>query len=547
MIRNRIEEALLAALNDLGVAPARLVVERPRSFMHGDYATNAALVAKVDAHKLVAKLKIEGIDNTEVVGKFINFFLSREAIVKEVEAAAKEENWGTNGLYKGRKEMVEYTDPNPFKEFHIGHLMSNAIGESVSRLLELSGAEVKRANYQGDVGPHVAKAIWGKMQILDASWGKAYVYGNEQYEVKKEEIDSINKKIYERSDEQVNKLYDEGRKVSLEHFEDIYKTLGTKFDYYFFESETAPIGLQLVEKHPDIFEKSDEAVIFRGDLLLHTRVFVTSRGLPKYEAKELGLAKLKQEKYPADEYVYITANEQEGFFSVVFAVIKQIFRELDGRLTHRSHGMMRFAEGKMSSRKGNVITGESLLADLKEAAKEKMQGRELLDADKVAEQVAVGAIKYAVLKQGSGKDIIFDPEKSLSLEGDSGPYVQYAHTRALSLVREAEKAGIAAGVSEDSAAGQQEDASLSETPARSHLERLLLHYPDVVARAAQELEPHYVTTYITELASAFNSWYASERVIGGSNPHYGVLLAQAVEQTLKKGLTALGIPAPEKM
>src|SRR3989344_7428352 len=123
MIRNRIEEALLAALSELGVAPARLVVERPRSFVHGDYATNAALVAKVDAQALADKLKIGGIEKIEVVGKFINFFLAREAIIKEVEAAAQEEGWGSNEVYKGRKEMVEYTDPNPFKEFHIGHLM----------------------------------------------------------------------------------------------------------------------------------------------------------------------------------------------------------------------------------------------------------------------------------------------------------------------------------------------------------------------------------------------------------------------------------------
>jgi arginyl-tRNA synthetase len=148
----------------------------------------------------------------------------------------------------------------------------------------------------------------------------------------------------------------------------------------------------------------------------------------------------------------------------------------------------------------------------------------------------VGAIKYAVLKQGSGKDIIFDPEKSLLLEGDSGPYVQYAHTRALSLMREAEKAGIKSWSSDD------------QLPTVANvLERTLLHFPDALARAARELEPHYVTTYVTELASVFNSWYASERIIGGTYPKYGLLLVQAVEATLAKGLFALGIPAPERM
>lgn len=536
MIRQTIEQAVKGALESLGADSVAFVVERPRDMRHGDYATNAALVGKVDANELAGKLNIEGVEKIEVVGKFINFFLSRNAIAKEVEAAATQEKWGTNDLYKGKKIMVEYTDPNPFKEFHIGHLMSNAIGEAIARVLESAGAIVTRANYQGDVGLHVAKAIWGKMQKPDNSWGEAYVYGNAEYENKKAEIDAINKKVYERSDEEVNKLYDEGRKLSLEHFEELYQTLGTTFNKYFFESETTPIGVTLVKNNAEVFEESEGAYVFRGENEgLHTRVFLTSQGLPTYEAKDLGLLGLKKE-FPLDQSITVTASEQQEYFKVVLAAAKHIptLQEMAGKTKHVTHGMMRFAEGKMSSRKGNVITGESLLADLKDAAKEKMQGRELPDAEKVAEQVAVGAIKYAVLKQGSGKDIIFDPAQSLSIEGDSGPYVQYAHTRAFSLVREADKQGV--------------NAETSDAPAAAHtLERLLVHYPSVAERAAKELEPHYITTYVTELASAFNSWYASERVIGGTNPHYGVLLAKAVEQTLAKGLRCLGIPAPEKM
>ena len=522
MVRGSIEAAVEAALKALGAGGATFVVERPRSMAHGDYSTNAALVAKVDPNELAEKLKIDGVEKVEVVGKFINFFLSREAIAKEVEAAAREERWGTNDLYKGKKIMVEYTDPNPFKEFHIGHLMSNAIGEAIARVLDMSGAEVVRANYQGDVGVHVAKAIWAKLQKPGLSWGDAYVYGNNEYEANKEKIDAINKKIYEKSDEIINKLYDEGRAQSLEHFEEIYAVLGTKFAHYFFESETGPIGLKLVKEHSEVFEESEGAIVFRGEQYgLHTRVFINSLGLPTYEAKELGLVEAKKQKGDFDISLTVTANEIQDYFKVVRAAAEKIFPDLEGKMLGRFHGFLKLTTGKMSSRKGNIITGEALLDDLQKAARDR-------------QDVAVGAIKYAVLKQGSGKDIIFDPEKSLSLEGDSGPYVQYAHTRALSLLREAEKVGI--------------KADQSDAPANANtLERLLLHYPDVVERAAKELEPHYVTTYLTELASAFNSWYASERVIGGSAPKYGTLLAQAVEKTLQKGLSALGIPAPEKM
>ena len=519
-MRESIEKAVREVLG----VDIPFVVERPRALQHGDYSTNAALVAKVDPTALADKLKIEGVERIEVVGKFINFFLSREELVPKEQKIPQ--------LYAGKKIMVEYTDPNPFKEFHIGHLMSNAIGEAIARLLEASGGQVVRANYQGDVGPHVAKAIWGKMQKSTASWGEAYTYGDSEYEAHKEEIDEINKKIYDRSVTKINELYDAGRKESLDSFEKIYKTLGTKFDYYFFESETAPKGLVLVKAHPEIFVESEGATVFHG---AHTRVFVTSRGLPTYETKDLGLLQLKKETVDIGESITVTANEQNDYFTVVLEAAKQIpeIADIAQKTKHISHGMMRFADSKMSSRTGNVVTGESLLADLTKAAR----GRE---------DVAVGAIKYTVLKSGSGKDIIFDPEKSLSLEGDSGPYLQYALVRARSLLRAAKEAGI--DPNEWTQDGRRSGPLGQVLPAPMvPLVRVLVHYCDVVERAAKEMEPHYVTTYLTELAAAFNSWYAQEKVIGGPHPHYGVFLTQAVERTLAQGLNLLGIPTPEEM
>ncbi|MBI2004584.1 arginine--tRNA ligase [Patescibacteria group bacterium] len=540
MVCEKIEEAVREALATLGAEDVFFVVERPRDMRHGDYATNAALMAKVDANDLAAKLNIDGVEKVEVVGKFINFFLSREAIQKEVKSAASDPLWGRTSLYGSKTVMVEYTDPNPFKEFHIGHLMSNAIGESIARLLEYSGAAMVRANYQGDVGLHVAKAMWGKMQKPSAHWGEAYVYGSEQYDTHKQDIDEINKKVYEKSDEEINKLYDEGRTTSLEHFEALYKMLGTKFDTYFFESEATPLGTAIVTDNPELFVESDGARVFRGEEEgLHTRVFLTSQGLPTYEAKELGLLKLKS-AIDLDTSISITANEQSEYFKVVLAAAAHIteLKRIAAKTMHISHGMMRFADSKMSSRKGNVITGESLLKDLTKAAR----GRE---------DVAVGAIKYTVLKSSSGKDIIFDPVRSLSLAGDSGPYVQYALVRARALLRKAKNLGAsealgAVEVGKTWPSGPER--RLLPLQERNVLERLLIHFPAAVARAAQEMEPHYVVTYLTELASLFNSWYAAERVIvDGTVADHALDLVRAVEQTLTKGLWVLGIPAPEEM
>ena len=410
--------------------------------------------------------------------------------------------------------------------------MSNAIGESIARLFEAGGADVKRANYQGDVGVHVAKAIWAKRQKPEMSWGEAYVYGSAEYETNKEEIDELNKTIYEKSDVEVNKLYEQGRNQSLDHFEGIYKTLGTKFDYYFFESETGVLGLDLVDKHPEVFERSDGATIFRGENVgLHTRVFINSKGLPTYEAKELGLVVAKKKQGQFDLSLTVTANETRDFFRVVRAAAEKIFPDLEDKMLTRFHGFLKLTTGKMSSRLGNVITGESLIRDLTEEAR----GRE---------DVAVGAIKFMVLRQNTGKDIIFDPEKSLSLEGDSGPYVQYALVRTRSLLREAKKAVIADRVNSEAV---RQPGGASELT-RSALTRLLVHFPDVVARASMELEPHHVATYLTELASSFNSWYASERlIVDGEVSSDALALVRAVEHTLDRGLNILGIPAPQEM
>ncbi len=525
MIKKKIFDAIVQELPGVTFS-----VDRPKDMSHGDYATNAALAAaqmekknpRELAEALAAKLSIDGVKKIEVAGAgFINFTLAGNT-VKDVVHEAHEAGWGKNSLHTGKKIMVEYTDPNPFKEFHIGHLMSNAIGESVARLLEISGAKVERANYQGDVGPHVAKAIWGKMQQPELAWGAAYTYGDSQYETHKADVDAINTQVYDRSDEKINELYDRGRKESLERFEEIYKILGTKFDHYFFESATAPKGWEIVKAHPEIFEESEGATVFKGEQYgLHTRVFITKNKLPTYETKDLGLLELKKEVSDPDLSITVTANEQKDYFKVVLEAAKHLpeLQEFAAKTQHVSHGMMRFAEGKMSSRKGNVITGESLLADLTKEARER-------------EDVAVGAIKYVVLRSGSGKDIIFDPEKSLSLEGDSGPYVQYALVRARSLLRNAAEAKI-----------------VDPEPAGPMLvERLIVHFPSVVERAAIELEPHYVVTYLTELAAAFNSWYASERfIVDGTITTRRVAVLKAIENTLAKGLEVLGIPTPEKM
>ncbi|MCX6735586.1 MAG: arginine--tRNA ligase [Candidatus Parcubacteria bacterium] len=554
MIKETIQKEIIRIL---GGNARDFVVEKSSEF--GDYATNAAMMnakgreggPREFAEFLISELwKSEEIKNVvEKMGVagpgFINFYLKNETVSGYIgEILEKGAEYGKNEKEKGEKVVIEYTDPNPFKEFHIGHLMTNTLGEALSRIIEANGAEVKRACYQGDVGMHVAKTVWAiskkQQAIKDANdLGKAYSYGAQNYEEFKEEIQEINKKIYDRSDEEINKIYDEGRKISLEYFEHIYKRLGTHFDYYFFESETGVLGKKIVEENLDkVFRKSDGAVVFPGEEHgLHTRVFLNSEGLPTYEAKELGLAKIKYDAYPYDTSVVVTGNEVNDYFQVLLRAMSLVFPELEKKTEHVSHGMLRLPTGKMSSRTGDVITAEALIGALSEMVMEKIADRDIEDKGKVAEEIAVAGIKYSILKQSPGKDIIFDPQKALSFEGDSGAYLQYAYVRTQSILRKAEIHRVVLCT---------QDYPVYEPV--SVLEKLLFEgLPNAVLMARRELSPNYVATYLVDLCREFNAYYEQNQILGNEHTEHRLALVKAVGVVLKNGLTLLGIPVLEKM
>jgi arginyl-tRNA synthetase len=581
MITKQIRYLLKKALLAIGVKEGEIPtynLEHPDIMSHGDFATNIALALSKQLKKNpveLAKQIVEEINKNlpreiskvEVAGPgFINFYLAPDYFAKEVqEILDKKQDYGKNNNLNKQKTTIEYTDPNPFKEFHIGHLMSNSIGESISRLVEANGAEVIRANYQGDVGLHVAKTIWGVQKMLQDNlvskqdffgnffgfgkntkiWGRAYALGSTTYEENdevKKEIVILNKKIYERSDKEVNKIYDVGRKVSLQEFEIIYKKLGTKFNEYFFESQMSEFGKELVEKNIEggTFEKSDGAIIFPGEKYgLHTRVFVNKEGLPTYEAKELALAKIKYDRTKYDKSIVISGNEINDYYRVVMKALSFIYPDLEKRVTHLGHGMLRLPTGKMSSRTGKVITGEFLLQEIQNNVLEKMKDRDFSSKEKakIAEIISIGALKYSILKQSVDSDIIFDFDKSLSFEGDSGPYLQYACVRAKSILEKAKREGIKIKI------------DFTKEEETEELAKILIRFGEIVERAGREYAPHYLATYLTQLASVFSTFYAKEIIVDKNNINspFKVALTQAFYIVLKNGLNLLGIQVPDKM
>ena len=564
-MKETIKDIVNTALAEISIEPTEFVVEHPADLSHGDYAVNVAMVLakkigknpRALAEEIVFVLEKNNhsfIESVSVAGPgFINFHLDKSFFAEKLnEVLTKESEWGSNESLDGKKYFVEYTDPNPFKEFHIGHLFTNSVGEAISRLVQFSGADTKRLCYQGDVGMHVANAIYGMIKLgytatndLTAKdLGKAYACGATVYkdgsQTEKEEIKVINKKIYDRTDPEINELYDLGRKVSLEYFETIYKKLDTHFDEYFFESEAGPKGVDLIKSHEDIFSKSDGAVVFAGDKYgLHTRVFLNSEGLPTYEVKELALSKMKEDRLgDFDHSIISTSNEINDYFKVLKKAMSFIYPEIAAKTEHIGHGTVRLASGKMSSRTGDVIAATDFIDDIAlVAAKRIAESNPKLAGDKaLAEVIALGAIKFSTLKGNILQDSIFDKEAALSFEGATGPYLQYTHARINSVLEKAEAAGVV--------------AKTEITSDKVYdVEKLIYRFEEVVLEAMEERLPHKVAQYLIELAGTFNTFYAEEKIADKADEAapYKAAVTKAVGQTIKNGLWLLGIKAPAEM
>jgi arginyl-tRNA synthetase len=481
---------------------------------------------------------------------FLNFFFKKEALfdlLLQDEVLPKK--------LSGQKIVLEFGDPNPFKDLHIGHLRILTLGESFARLLEALGGRVIRANYQGDVGMHVAKAIYGikrrRDEFLELEKSgdevqRAYFLGScyaqgaadfESSETAKRQIQEINKKIYQQ-DEDIRRIWEIGRQWSLDYFETIYSRLGIKYDVYYFENQTEPLGRALVlEKAKEgIFEEDQGAFIFRGERFgLHTRVFITKEGYATYEAKDLALARLKEKDFGADRYFIITGKEQSEYFSVVLAALHVVEPQIAKKTKHYSLGSVGLVGQKMSSRLGNVVRADWLLSEIKRRLKETFANI----SDEALERVGVGAAKYSMLKFSREKDIEFSFEESISLEGNSGPYLQYSFVRAKSVLdkKSIDRKIFASSLDANSELDAEEELLL----------RALCRFAYIVEEAAEEFLPNLLCNYLFDLAKIFNLFYQKKRIIGGEKEDLRLFLTQVFKERMSLGLSLLGIQTPEKM
>jgi arginyl-tRNA synthetase len=563
---NQLRESFTAAVKhiypDIEIPPFDLV--HPENEQFGDYASNIALVlasrAK-DNPMHIAERIMAHFPSLSFVHKitvappgYINISLTYEyltSIIEEIHTT--QDQFGTSQKMQGQRILFEYGQPNTHKVPHIGHLFSYCYGESCSRLLEHAGAKVIRLNYQGDIGPHVAKCLWayckrGKPdpELLNekiALLQQCYQEGSKAYESSshaKDEIDEINNKIYNQ-DPDIVRVWEETRQWSLDAYKQFEERLGIVYDHWYLESETYELGKKIVLDHVNsIFEQDKAAIIFRGEPYgLHTRVFINSKGNPTYEAKDIGLAKKKWEEFDFTKSIIETGSDQSDYWRVEKQAIELIYPELKGKIETLHHGMINLTSGKMSSRTGDIISAFQLLELIKEriiSRIEENRDYSKEESEAIAEALALGAIKYSFLKSNPKKDIAFDIETSISHEGNSGPYLQYTYARCQSVLKKANYRGEC-------------DLFTTTNDEEIALLRWLYRFPELVADAAQHYAPQLVSTYLYELAQRYSYFYNQHQIITDdtTTTQSRLALTWAVGQVLKNGLDLLGIAVTEKV
>ncbi len=524
-----------------------------------DFASNAAMrLAKV-LHKspmaIAQEIRQEMRDvrgndyKVEVAAPgFLNFRMKDEYFVRQM-LEIEQENFISWDEYSGRTIVTEFSDPNPFKVLHVGHLYTSIVGDAISRLLEFGGARVFRANFGGDVGLHVGKTLWMIMQkhyspgdISIEEIAKCYVEGTKAYEedeTAKAEIVRLNKEIYRivaigkvqsealpGEEGELARLYWRGRELSYEYFDEFYAKIGVKFDKYYPESTVAERGLQEVKAHIDAtYEESDGAIVYRGEKVgLHTRVFINREGVPTYETKDVGLLFTKWDDYHFDESVVITGNEQDDYMKVVLASVQEYAPELVERTSHLTHGMVRLPGNvKMSSRKGNFLKAVDVLEMV----------RDELGGEKADARVVLAAVKYAFLKYKMGGDIVFDPKESVATNGNSGVYLLYSVVRAKKILQKVK------------ARDAQEMKEVGEYERK--LMQKLTQSGDVLRTAAMDKAPYKVCGYLYELAQEFSRFYEHVPVAGSEKEGELAVLVRAYAKVMEQGLRLLGIEVPEEM
>ncbi|SHJ61670.1 arginine--tRNA ligase [Tepidibacter formicigenes] len=559
-----VANTIASQVSDLSLDEIKALIEIPPNKDMGDYAFPCFKLAKVfrKAPNLIAQELCEKIEKTdyiqkiEVAGAYINFFVDKSSLAKSVinEVLDKKDDYGKTNVGEGKKVIVEFSSPNIAKPFHIGHIRSTVIGNALYKVYDALGFDTIRINHLGDYGTQFGKLIvafkrWGDEEEVKKAPIKTllkyYVKFHEEAE-KDSSIDDEARmwfKKLEDGEEEATKLWQWFRDVSLEEFNRVYNMLGVEFDSYAgesFYSDKMPRVIDIMNEKGILKESKGAKIVDLEEYNMPPALITKSDGSTLYLTRDIAAAIYRKETYDFYKNIYVVGSQQILHFNQWMKVVELMGFDWAKDCVHVPFGMVSLEEGTMSTRKGRVVFLEDVLNKAIEKTKEIIQEKNpnLPNIDEVAKQIGVGAVVFQELSNNRIKDYAFSWDRTLNFDGETGPYVQYTHTRACSVLRKANEE-----VSKDV------DFSVLTNDDSVNVIKEIGNFPKVVKDVIKNNEPHIIARYVVDLAQAFNKFYHDNAILVDDEKIRKARLAlvQATKQTIKNALSLLGVEAPERM
>ncbi|GAA0710372.1 arginine--tRNA ligase [Paraclostridium ghonii] len=559
-----VAKLLKEKIEDLSLEEIVKLIEIPPNSEMGDYAFPCFRLAKVFrkapnmiAADLAQSIEVkDAISKVEPTGGYVNFFVNKSQLAKNVinDVLTQGKKYGRSEIGKGQNVIVEFSSPNIAKPFHIGHIRTTVIGNALYKIYESQGFNTTRINHLGDYGTQFGKLIvafkkWGDKEVVEASpipeLLKLYIQFHDEAEAHPEMEDEARAWFtkLENEDEEAVELWKWFRDESLKEFNRVYDLLDIEFDSLAgesFYSDKMPRVIQMLEDKGLLKESKGARIVELEDYKMPPALITKNDGSTLYMTRDLAAAIYRQETYNFDKCIYVVGTQQNLHFEQWFKVIELMGFEWAKNLVHVGFGMVALEEGTMSTRKGRVIFLEDVLKQAIEKTKETIleKNPNAENADEIAKQVGVGAIVFQELSNSRIKDYTFSWERTLSFEGETGPYVQYTHARCCSVLRKANM-DITADI----------DYNVLSDVDSSEVLKLIASFNDSIVGAMRKNEPHIITRFVLDLAQAFNKFYHDNPILVDDIEVKKARLAlvAATRQTIENALAMLGMGAPQRM
>ena len=558
----------IAKVTNINKEELETYIEIPKDTKNGDYAFPCFRLAKelkkappMIAQEIKEKIEVDEniITKVEIAGGYLNFFINKELITKEVlQEMANSESYGRSTIGNGRNIVIDYSAPNIAKPFHIGHLRSTVIGAALYKIYKYLGYNTIGINHLGDYGTQFGKLIegyklWGEEYDIDKEpineLMKIYIRINELCKKDEKVLEACrnNFKKLEDGDPYCKELWEKFRKLSLKEFQKVYDLLGSEFDSWngeAFYSDKMPEVIDILEKSGKLIESQGAKIVDLEDKGINTPcIIIKSNGSTTYATRDLAAIMYRARTYDFEKALYVTSYEQVLHFKQVFEVAKLLGldEKYTNGLNHISFGMVLLSTGKMSTREGNIIKLEDLLNEAIERAQQVIEEKnpDLTNKEEIAKKVGIGAVIFNDLANSRVKDEIFDWDTILNFQGETGPYIQYTYVRTKSVLEKVEKVPEFSKINLSKLADEYSQ----------NIIKLLYNFQDTLIQVTNKEEPSILSRYLIELAKAFSTFYNENKIISDDKETQDarVYLTYSVGKILKIGAELLGMQMPNKM